>query len=36
MILFQGVVEILRRSMLAFLLQGTFGFELHNRRRIGS
>ncbi len=34
MILFQDVIEVLHRSMLAVLLQSTFGFELHNRRRI--
>jgi len=34
MILFQDVIEVLHRSMLAVLLQSTFGFEFHNRRRI--
>jgi hypothetical protein len=31
---FQDVIEVLHRSMLAGLLQSTFCFELHNRRRI--
>jgi hypothetical protein len=29
MILFQNIVEILHRSVLAILLKGTFGFETH-------
>jgi hypothetical protein len=33
-ILFQDVIEVLRRSMLAGLLQNTLVFELHNRRRV--
>jgi hypothetical protein len=33
-ILFQDVIEILHRSMLAVLLQNTLVFELHNRRRV--
>src|SRR5271165_4734300 len=33
-ILFQDVIEILHRSMLAVLLQNTLSFELHYRRRI--
>src|ERR1700719_868473 len=33
-ILFQNIIEVLHRSMPAILLQSTFGFELHNRRRI--
>ena len=32
MILFQNIVEILHRSMLAILLKGTFGFEPHDRK----
>jgi hypothetical protein len=32
MILFQNIVEILHRSVLAILLKGTFGFETHDRR----
>jgi hypothetical protein len=34
MILFQDVIEVLHRSVLAVLLQHTLGFELHNRRRV--
>src|SRR5271166_4283781 len=34
-ILFQDVIEVLHRSMLAVLLQNTLVFELHNRRRVG-
>jgi hypothetical protein len=34
MILFQDVIEVLHWSMLAVLLQSTFGFEFHDRRRI--
>src|SRR5208283_3914187 len=34
MILFQGVIKILHRSVLAVLLQHTLVFELHNRRRV--
>jgi hypothetical protein len=33
-ILFENIIEVLHRSMPAILLQSTFGFELHNRRRI--
>ena len=33
-ILFQDVIEVLHRSMLAVLLQNTLVFELHNRRRV--
>src|SRR5271165_191159 len=33
-VLFQNIVEILHRSMLAALLQNTLLFELHNRRRV--
>jgi hypothetical protein len=29
---FRDVIEILHRSMLAVLVQSTFGFKLHNRR----
>src|ERR1700730_9554843 len=32
-ILFQNIIKILHRSMLAVLLQNTLVFELHNRRR---
>ena len=34
MILFQDVIEVLHRSMLAVLLESTLVFELHNRRRV--
>jgi len=34
MILFQDVIEVLHRSVLAVLLQNTLVFELHNRRRV--
>src|SRR5215510_5545083 len=33
-ILFQDVVKVLHRSMPAALLQSTFGFELHDGRRV--
>ena len=33
-ILFQNIIEVLHRSMLAILLQNTLVFELHNRRRV--
>jgi hypothetical protein len=33
-ILFENIIEVLHRSMPKTLLQSTFGFELHNRRRI--
>jgi hypothetical protein len=33
-ILFQDVIEVLHRSMLAVPLQNTLVFELHNRRRV--
>ena len=33
-ILFQDVIEVLHRSVLAVLLQNTLGFELHDRRRV--
>jgi hypothetical protein len=33
-ILFQDVIKVLHRSMLAVLLQNTLGFELYNRRRV--
>src|SRR5271166_6862777 len=33
-ILFEDVIEILHRSVLAVLLQNTLVFELHNRRRV--
>jgi hypothetical protein len=33
-ILFQDVIEVLHRSVLAVLLQNTLVFELHNRRRV--
>ena len=36
MILFQNIVEILHRSVLAILLKGTFGFETHDRRWVSS
>jgi hypothetical protein len=35
MILFQNIVEILHRSMLAILLKSTFGFEPHDRGWVG-
>ena len=34
MILLQDVIEVLHGAVLAVLLQNTFGFELHNRRRV--
>ena len=33
-ILFQDVIEVLHRSVLAVVLQNTLVFELHNRRRV--
>ena len=33
-ILFQDVIKILHRSVLAVFLQNTLVFELHNRRRV--
>ena len=33
-ILFQNIIEVLHRSVLAVLLQNTLVFELHNRRRV--